>query len=57
MNSMGEEESERAGVVKLTPLSHWMAFTIAPNCVRTYEKKFANVDKVSDLTRREKVHR
>jgi len=39
------------------PLSHWMAFTIAPNCVRTYEKKFANVDKVSDLTRREKVHR
>jgi hypothetical protein len=38
------------------PLSHWTALMVRPNCVETKAKKFDNVEKVSDFTRKEKVH-
>jgi len=57
MDSVGEEEGVHAGVVELTSIVALDGFHQAPNCVRTCEKKFASVEKVSDLTRRGKVHR
>jgi hypothetical protein len=50
------KNAQEEALLNLRLLSHWTALMVRLNYVETKAKKFDNVAKVSDFTRKEKVY-
>jgi hypothetical protein len=56
MNPLEAKNAREEALSNSWSLSHWTALMVQPNCMKTKAKKLDNVGKVSDFTRKGKVH-